>query len=145
MQRSAVTHVPFTGYDSHRSQRIPALNNPRAGKVIPQDPLSDGLQHPSAAAKWFCNVWTGARGHWTLAHTILAETNDSNLTVVSQAEVLRHSCLFKPLKMTQVTFTVCAWPSFNHWANYKFDAWIPQPAHGTRAACRSSGLYGGQV
>jgi hypothetical protein len=41
----------------------------------------------------------------TLAHAGSAETNDSNLTVVAQAEALCHSRLFKPLKMTPPTFT----------------------------------------
>jgi hypothetical protein len=41
----------------------------------------------------------------TLAHAGSAETNATNLTVVAQAEALRHSPLFKPL-MTPTTFTV---------------------------------------
>ncbi len=37
-----------------------------------------------------------------------------NLTVVLQAEALCHSRLFKPLKMTKLTFTVSALPSFDY-------------------------------
>ncbi len=46
----------------------------------------------------------------TLAHACSAETNDTNLTVVAQAEALLHYRLFKPLKMTPTTFTVSTHP-----------------------------------
>ncbi len=45
-----------------------------------------------------------------LAHAGSEETNDTNLTVVAQAEALRLSRLFKPLKMTPTTFTVSTHP-----------------------------------
>ncbi len=43
-------------------------------------------------------------------HAGSAETNDPNLTVIAQAEALRHSRLFKPLKMTLTTYNVITRP-----------------------------------
>jgi hypothetical protein len=74
-----------------RSRRIPAKSTPPPSKFMPQELVS----------RWLDT---------TIAHTGSAETNDTNFTVVAQAEALRHSRLFKPLKMTPTTFTVTTHP-----------------------------------
>jgi hypothetical protein len=87
----------------------PAKSTPRSSKVIPQELFCE-----PKAAEWLRDTYSGSRGGWTLVHAGSTETNAPNLTVVAQAESLRHSCLFKPLKMTPTTFTMfCFLPSLH--------------------------------
>ncbi len=53
-------------------------------------------------------------GGWTLHLRMPAQRRPMTLTVVAQAEALRHSRLFKPLKMTPTTFTSSTHP-WPHW------------------------------